>query len=384
MRGALVVVVAVFAAGCFSPRIADGDFTCSMFQLCPHGFRCFDGLCRSTMPAGSDGGTDGGSSGGDDLMSSAVAFSGTGQLGVVDLTGQSGTLLCNTETGLLHVAGGATIVPANAAGFVHAAQPNGPPVAMWNFDQLVIPPTITVEPDPVSASVPVFLGATSLHIEGAIDWRGFGGFGGQAGMSGSMRGTAGGGGGAGATVAGGGGGGGGHAQGGSRGDGNGHGDGGGAYGTPDVAPVYFGAGGGGGGGAQGGRGGAGGGAVVLLGATVVVGAKIDVSGNDGTPAGGTTMLGGGGGGGSAGSILIAGDTVTLQSGHQLVAVGGKGAAGVDGPDPSADAGGGLVAGGRGGDGAVGRIRVSATVVNGMPNAQPATAADGTVVAMFPR
>ena len=381
MARAAFVVAALFAAGCFSPRIADGDFTCSMFHLCPHGFSCIDGLCRSSAAAPGDGGTGGGM-GGDDLMTPAVAFSGSGQLGVVDLTGQSGTLLCNTETGLLHLSGGATVVPANAAGFSHLTQTDGPPVAMWNFDQLIIPPTITVQPDPVSASVPVFLGATSLHIEGAIDWRGFGGFGGQAGMTGSMRGTAGPGGGSGATVAGGGGGGAGYGAAGGGGDGNGHGDGGGAYGASDVAPVYFGAGGGGGGGAQGGRGGAGGGAVVLLGATVVVGAKIDVSGNDGTPAMGTSMLGGGGGGGSAGSILIGGDTVTLQSGHQLVALGGKGAAGVDGPDTGAD--GGLVAGGRGGDGAVGRIRVSATTVNGTPNAQPTVAPDGTVVAMFPR
>jgi hypothetical protein len=143
-----------------------------------------------------------------------------------------------------------------------------------------------------------------------------------------------------------------------------------SYGAPDLIPVHVGSGGGGGGTASGGQGGNGGGAVVLLGKMVTVAGKVDVSGLDGFPA--TAVMSGGGGGGSAGSILISGDTVVLEAGHQLTAIGGHGGAGAAG-------------GSNGGDGSDGRIVVTGNLaVTGSLNATPMAQQGASALTAFPR
>jgi hypothetical protein len=153
------------------------------------------------------------------------------------------------------------------------------------------------------------------------------------------------------------------------------------YGTPTIVPLHFGSGGGGGGGLSpggiGGVGGNGGGALAILSlGPVVISGRIDVSGLDGRPAGGaSTAPAGGGGGGSGGSLLLSGSDVTLDAGHDLLAVGGKG-----GPP--------VMGGGAGGDGSDGRIWIGGGAVNisgGTPRAMPqAVVGAGTVVTTFPR
>jgi len=376
---ALALVALLAAFGCYAPKLKDGDFTCGVSMLCPQGFLCIDGVCR-TSASGPSPDLSMMTTG--DLGMMATAFVGSGALGVVDLTGETGTLQVNTETGTMRLVGATTkqIVTAGATGFTNVAQPSGgPPVAMWGFDQLVIPSTVMVSPDPASASIPVFLAKTSMTIQGTIDWRGYGGFGGLANMGGQSRQSGIASGGGAGTSPGGGGGGAGYARAGTDGTGPGLGSGGAQYGATTITPVHFGSGGGGGGGSGGGKGGAGGGAIVLLGNSITLGGKIDVSGNDGQAATGAA-LSGGGGGGSGGSIVISGNSVTLRAGHQLVAVGGAGKAGVDGPAGD----GGVVAGGMGGAGADGRIRVSGGAVTGVLNAQPTTTTDSNAITAFPR
>jgi hypothetical protein len=350
-------------AGCYSPKIADGDFSCAISNLCPDGFKCSDGVCRSSLM----------SSGG------RATFAGSGALGASDLSNTTGMLVCNTETGAIRFVGkpiNKTVVEASSPGFVRAAQANGPGVAMWNFEALVIPAGVTVLPDSQSRSIPVFLGHTSLDIQGNVDWRGYGGSGGSTNMQGAV---VAGGGSPGASN--GGGGGAGYGQAGHDGGGLGGGMGGASYGNADLAPILFGRGGGAGAGNAGGNGGAGGGAFVLLGASVDVGGTINVSGNQGNAPVAGSGLAGGGGGGSGGSIMIGGDKVTLRAGHNLIASGGAGATGTEGPDPMTQL---QTAGGAGGDGAPGRIRVSTTSLQGTINASAEATLDDRLIAVFPR
>jgi hypothetical protein len=102
-------------------------------------------------------------------------------------------------------------------------------------------------------------------------------------------------------------------------------------------------------------------------------ATLDVSGDDGKPAGATSRAAaGGGGGGSGGSLLLSAETLTLEDGHQLVAKGGAGGSPLQG-------------GGAGGAGAVGRIWIGAVNLSGTPNATPDAAVSvGIAITSFPR
>lgn len=380
-----LALVALALAGCFSPRLTDGGFLCGPGGLCPAGTRCsaVDGRCHAGPgPAGDMAGVESGdlSLGGSfDLASVDLAgqpFFGTGVLGDLDLSKVSGTVHCNTETGEMIVdAGSVSVVHAGQAGFAHLSQSGGPPVAVWNFRDVTIPAGVVLKPSSSSVSALVLAATGTMTIAGTIDWSGYGGLGGGPGLGGGNRqsGVPSAGGGAYGTD-GSGGGGAGYATSGTAGGGVAPGSAGMSYGTMDLAVLHFGSGGGGGGNAGGGAGGNGGGAVALLGRSIVLSGKIDVSALDGAPGG--SGVSGGGGGGSGGSLLVSTDNLLLDTGHQLSAKLGHGGA--------AGAGGGFA----GGDGAMGRIYVAtpslAVTGGGPPNSTPQAIVSASTLTAFPR
>jgi hypothetical protein len=304
-------------------------------------------------------------------------------LGDLDLTGKSGTIEIDAESGSFTL-GGTMLVPEMPAGFAKVQQANGPVVAVFGFRKLIVPAGVTLLPSSRSKERALVLAATvQLQIAGTIDWSGFGASGGdrlQPGQSGPSNVVSGGQPGLG-NSSGSGGGGAGHADIGGTGMGTSAGMGGASYGTPTIVPLHVGSGGGGGGGlfpgGAGGAGGAGGGAVALLSrGEVTVSGVVDVSGIDGRPGGGaSTASAGGGGGGSGGSLLISAPSVVLADRHNLLAKGGG-------------IGVGVMGGGDGGKGSIGRIWVGATTVSiagGAARSTPtAVIAQGTVVDTFPR
>ena len=373
MRGALALLM-VAAAGCYSPKIAEGDFKCVPPQnLCPSGFVCVSGACYqpSFVPT---------------LDLSTGPFVGDGSGGSLDLSGMSGALELNTDSGEIRFTpdGGSamSIVMPGGGGYLKQSQPSGgPSIGLWQFTTVNIPASVSVRPFGASQSVLALAANDTLTMSGSLDWRGFGGPAGGAAVAGDGRasGTTSGGGGA-SDTAGSGGGGGGYAAMGMAGMGGTPGSGGMSYGTPDLTPVHVGSGGGGGSngagsGAKAGGGGLGGGAVALLGNKIIVGGTIDVSGNTGKSADvSSTMPAGGGGGGSAGSILISGQDVLFDSGHMLIAKGGSG-------------GNGAASGSSGGAGSDGRIWIGASMLSitgGTLMAMPTETRSDTPVAMFPR
>jgi hypothetical protein len=343
------LAAAALLAGCYNPKINDTDFKCGPNNICPMGFSCVNGLCFQAAHAAQ-------------VDLSVGAFTGNCGLGNVDLTGMSGALFFDTESGAVTLtqlgdAGTANmmVVTAGASGFqkVHQGMPGapvGPDVAVWSFQSLTIPSSVAVQPTTSSKSVLGLAACKDMTIQGNINWKGYGGFGGLPGLAGSDRNSgvpmaAGGGGG----MDGSGGGGGGHRVKGGNGMGPTGGAGGASYGTPELTPIQVGSGGGGGGsmGTTGAGGGTGGGAVALFANKLTVSGIIDVSGSDGAKIDPTvTMASGGGGGGSAGSILLSGNQVIMDSGHSLVAAGGVGSAGISGGMP-------------GGTGSEGRIWIGA-------------------------
>ena len=292
------IVFAACLAGCYHPKIKDGTIFCSddPTPKCPSGMHCAaDGLCYARAP----------------MISAAY---GDGRVGKQDLTAMTGTLVLHTNTGqiTLHddTAGtDAELVAASAQPF-GTAQTGGPPVAIWSFTELNVPPGMPVQVSPDSRAVPVLAATVSLRMSGFIDLSGNGGQNGGAnadGVNPAVDGTTDGVGGGGAALSStAGGGGGGHATAGSMGMGTGGGAPGPSYGGAEVLPVYFGAGGGGGGGATGsspGLGGTGGGAIALLSPSIILEGVIDVSGAFGGPA--SAGDAGGGGGGAGGTISSA-------------------------------------------------------------------------------
>ena len=365
-------LIVLLAGGCYAPKINNGDFKCPMpEQLCPTGFSCVQGACYRTSMLGS-------------LDLGPGIFAGDGSGGALDLSGMSGSLGFNTDTGEVRFTpeGGTStsIVAPGGGGFQKLTQPSGgPTIGLWQFTDVTIPSTVTALPFGTSQSVFGLAATDTITIDGAIDWRGFGGPAGIAGANGSGRASGVTSGGAGATdSAGSGGGGGGAAVEGLNGMGAAPGMGGARYGTADLTPVHVGSGGGGGSGttsgAKGGGGGLGGGAIALFANKIVIAANIDVSGNAGRDADASaTAPSGGGGGGSGGSILVSGVTVTFDTGHQLTASGGSGGHGVSGS-----------AGGAGSDG---RIWVGARQLNitgGSLMAMPTETRSDTPITTFPR
>lgn len=387
MRVTLILVTLV-AAGCFEPRYEEGGFSCGPARLCPSGFLCrSDGRCATSGDSPDLGGATGdgamvslddGGGGATDLGPSGP-FVGSGMLGDLDLTGVSGVVRCNTETGEMTLDGtGVPIIDTGRMGFTRVTQADGPPAAVWSFRDLVIPSTVTLKPSSSSVSVLVLAATGRMSIDGTIAWAGYGGFGGLAGTAGQSRGASVAGGGGAYGTDGSGGGGGGHVVVGVKGGGVAPGASGAAYGTNDLRIVHFGAGGGGGGNANGGLGGNGGGAVALFASELVVRGRIDVSGLTADPGG--SGVAGGGGGGSGGSLLLGGGTITLDAtglggAAQLVATGGRGG--------SAGAGGGFA----GGDGAAGRIYLATptlSVAGGTISAMPAPLVSPNAITTFPR
>lgn len=335
-----LAVVALLAAGCYHPSIPDQSFVCGPDGLCPSGFSC--NAARLCAAQGS--------------TTTSGLYSGL--LGDRDLTGLSGILECSTKTGQmkLRTGSGATesdmvIVPASTAGFFRLAQTTGPMLGVWSFATFSLPAGVTIKPASDSDAMLVLSTTGAMTVDGAIDWRGFGGFGGLAAQPGQDKnsGVAAGGG---AGSSGGGGGGAGHATLGESAPVGGVG--GASYGTSDLAILHAGA-GGGGGGDDGGRGGNGGGSVALLSrAQVTLASSIDVSGI----AGGTGGVagGGGGGGGSGGSILVSAPQIVLASGHAFTSLGGT-------------AGAGSSMESAGGAGSVGHVYLAGTL-SGTPASQP--------------
>ncbi len=272
------LVAALALAGCYSPKINDGDFQCAPpANLCPSGFSCIGGHCfrAGTSP---------------DLA--AGTFVGTGAAGALALDDTAnGSLTFNPDTGEVRFtpSGGSVMVlfAAGQAGFDRLTQPSGgPPIGLWNFATVNIPAGVTVTPAGTGNTLFGIAATQTMIIRGMIDWRGFGGFGGLARGAGGNRssGAMSGGGGAMDDASGSGGGGAGYANDGSPGSGTSPGAGGMKYGSADLTPVHAGSGGGGGAGQTGalpGSGGLGGGGVVLLGHAVTLGGVIDVSGNVG-------------------------------------------------------------------------------------------------------
>jgi hypothetical protein len=351
MRRSLTVVSFALLAGCYNPKIDEGAFQCGPNNACPSGFTCVAMFCVKP---------------GTRIDMASGPFVGDGKLGRLDLTGTTGTTVtADTETGEMILSGGTLsgpmpLVMANADGFKKIDQPNGPRIALWQFQVLVIPPTVTVRPSTTSGSnVAAFAATERITMAGTIDWKTFGGFPGGAGdpgqdvASGAMNAQPGG--------DGSGGGGGGYSQMGMNGAGPTGGRGGGAYGQASVITIHVGQGGAGGGpkmGASiGGRGGPGGGAVVLASRLVQVLGRIDVAGSPGRAGTGDA---GGGGGGAGGTIALSGDEITLGPSHSLNAAGGM-------PGPGSGTG---MPGGRGADG---RIWAGAPIVTNQ-----ATSADMTV------
>jgi hypothetical protein len=335
---------ALLLSGCYAPHIEDGAFTCATSNLCPIGFRCVAGYCVRPGSAPPDLGPDGSDG------SITGPFFGNGSLGDLDLTGQTGLLEFNSETGEVRFVN-AVRISANPLGFEHLNQSSGPPIALWNFRRLVIDTGVTVRASSNSVSVLVLAGEQEMTMNGKVELAGRGAVGGAAGANGTTQqsGAISSGGGAQPDASGPGGGGAGYAAKGTMGGGTGGGAGGDTYGTTDLLPIHFGSGGGGGNSSiagAGGRGGGGGGAIALVARTLTIGGTIDVSGLSGGDGSTSAILAaGGGGGGSGGSLLLSGGTIQFKSGHRLTALGGK-------------AGMGVVTGQNGGDGGDGRIYIA--------------------------
>jgi hypothetical protein len=258
-------------------------------------------------------------------------------------------LVLNTETGAIILASPGmpddVIVPPRTPPFA-LIQTGAPPVVVWSFEELWIPPEVSVQLSSKSRAVAALAATTRLTILGPMDFSGNGGRNGGPNEDGANTPDSENGGGGGAPSGSGGGGGGGHAAAGGNGAGTTAGDGGPAMGTGMPDTLFFGGGGGGGSGTgtdgNPGFGGSGGGAIALLGLTVELNSAIDVRGIAGLPAGGGDA--GGGGGGAGGGIFVSGGKVILGPNLAMIATGGMG-------------GGGSGTGGTGGDGANGRIRV---------------------------
>jgi hypothetical protein len=395
-------MVAFAVGGCYDPRITDGQFTCAVSRICPVGFSCVDGRCRAagldlasaltalpdlappdlalSDPATSDLAMPDFVRG-VDMDSSDLWQAGLGDL---DLSQDSGTVEIDTDSGTIELLGNRVIVPAGSVGFRTVTDATAVNAGIFSFRRVVIPAAITVRPRASSKSALVLAASQTIAIDGTLDWQGRGALGGArttAGNPGSAS-VGGGGGGAAADGSGSGGGGGGYASVGSAGQGNSGGAGGNGYGSALVVPLHVGAGGGGGGGVEpggvGGVGGSGGGAVALLtlGALTLRG-TLSVAGNDGRPGAGAeaTAPAGGGGGGSGGSLVLAADTLLLDAGHALSALGGAGGAA-------------KASGGVGGAGSPGRIWLgygTISVAGGTANSMPEEVrAPNGKVSVFPR
>jgi hypothetical protein len=349
------------AAGCYHPNIPEGSLFCETGTMkCPSGFSCAaDGKCYQSPP---------------DLGPQVY---GSGSLGSLDLTGKSGTLMLDTDTGEIDLipSGGmsTTLIPAGSASM--QPQSAGPTAAIWSFLDVEVPGGLTVAASgaglPVLAATQrlIFLG--DIDVSGAANNRGFGGMNGSAGLTGGTApGNGSGGGGGGSAGTSGGGGGGGNAVNGSPGMGSGAGSAGPALGGGATIEL-FGAGGGGGGStatSTGGDGGLGGGAFVLLSPMIDIEGLFDVSGDDGSTA--TLGNAGGGGGGAGGSILMSGQNITIGAHAKVLAnAGGGGAA--------------SGTGGKGGAGAVGRIHLAGTVANSSSMVMPQPTMDAAPLGMFP-
>jgi len=331
-------VLCLLLSACYSPPIKDGQFTCAFTALCPSGMSCQEGRCVRPDD-------------GFDLGIFVDIYSG--KLGDLDLTGRSGTLSVNTETGQWLLDGTEVLAPSTP-GWKRVPQPGGPMASVFPFRGVNIPSTVKVVAAPTTVPSALVLSAQhSIQLDGTLDWTGLGSPGAElremrghdlsGGTSGGLTG---------AMSTSGGGGGGGYGGAGLVGGGTGGGGGGNPFGNGQLQPLQVGAGGGGGAGISAidfnGRGGRGGGAVALLVVgEILLGGTIDVSGGKGQDV--NTLYqanGGGGGGGSGGSILLsAAQGITFGAGHKLIAKGGTGGM------PT-------VAGGVGGVGGVGRIFVA--------------------------
>jgi hypothetical protein len=368
MRTMLVLIC--LTAGCYSPKINDGDFQCT--SLCPAGFQCVAGRCyrQSTVL---------------DLGVGTFAGDGTGGALMLD-NSAAGVLSLNADNGEIRFSpsGAASMImfAAGQSGFRHLTQPSGgPPMGLWNFTTVNIPAGVSVVPAGTGNSLTAIAASTTMLVRASVDWRGFGGSGGAAHMAGGARdsGVRSGGGSGGDDASGSGGGGAGYLNDGATGGGTSPGMPGAHYGDVDLRPVHAGSGGGGGGGLSGavpGAGGLGGGALILLGHSITIGGTINVSGNPGKSADpSSTATAGGGGGGSAGSILVSADAVTLENGHSLIARGGR-------------HGDGAASGQGGGDGSDGRIAVFGTLTftGGATSisAAPGATMSSVPLAEFPR
>jgi|GEM_PF-2458623 len=370
-----VVIVMLSLAGCYNPQIGEGKFLCGPANSCPAGFSCAsDNRCYRMAPT-------------PDMTS--TAFVGNGALGDLDLSAQTGVVLFNGKTGVFKLAAAPNTVLVGpgvstdfAAGFqMQVTQPSGgPPVSIWNFGKVVIPSGVILQSDPAGGAgyAIAFLATGQLTLQGAIDVRGLGGFGGLPGKAGkdpsSSLMTGGGGG---ATAEGSGGGGAGHKDAGKAGDGPSGGIAGTAYGNDDLTVLVVGSGGGGGGTptSTGSRGGTGGGGIALISAVLDIAGKIDVTGANGEAGDSNAPTSAGGGGaGAGGAILLGGNSVTLESSHTLLALGGGAGVGSSG-------------GSSGGIASKGRITVIGTVVTngGTGNDMPVpTIKTNSLIATFPR
>ncbi len=361
MRSLLVVLL--FAGGCYHPEIGEGEFACGGTELlCPEGFKCGpNGRCFRPEAL--------------DTFDFALApFRGTGEIGSRILA-MPGTLVLDTGTGEIKI-GTVTVVP-KGTGFKLFPQTDGPPVVVWSFTDLTIPAGMDVTIAPNNVAIPVLAATGTLVVNGRIRLSGFGAPGGAPGMNGKSRDTnaqtPGGGGG---KPPGGGGGGGGYGTTGNAGISGGGGmggSGGPTFGNPDIAQLHMGTGGGGGGGVGSGPGGNGGGAIALFAKTIEIGGQIDCNGSDGAQA--TNTASGGGGGGAGGSILLSAGSIKFTAGNSLSAVGGKGATAATPGE----------AGGAGGAGRIwiGSMTTASGAVTSMPMAKFQEGMAG-VLTQFPR
>lgn len=366
----LLALTAVLLAGCFQPKIGEGEFMCGPNRLCPSGFVCGGNRCFTpeNLPA-----ID---------MAPQVPFVGSGKLGDLDVQMPGtdvGPLVFNTRTGEIKFKNGPTLLaaaptPLTGDGFSIRTQANGgTDAALWEFDSFRLASGVTAIAEGEAGRALAIAATGTLDIAGVIDLRVNGGFRGINGEDGQTKGdgTMGGGGkGAGGSAGRGGGSGGYGAEG--QAAPNGGGAGGKAFGDAQMTVLHVGAGGGSGAGAadQGG-GGNGGGAVALLAKTILLTGTIDVSGSTPPNATGATMCGGGGGG-AGGSIMLSGNQLTLSAGHKLRALGGMGGEGVAGGTP-------------GGAGAIGRIWSGAlNVTVTAEDSQPGRANSTLPLFEFPR
>jgi hypothetical protein len=361
MRLALIFL-SLNVAACFDPTIADGSFTCGTTPpVCPPNMMCVGGVCTAhTLDLSGNVDAAGGS------------IFGNGMLGDVSnkLLG-SGQLQFNTETGEIDliptVGAKSLVVTANPpAGFTQFSQTGGPGVAIWNFSNLVVPPSITVTPSPSNTRVVVIESTSGLTVLGGASFAAYGGRGGASTHGGFGPNPMTPGGAGGTDTVGSSGGAGGYTMAGGIGSCPPGAvsctapEGGPAYGTDDLTVVYFGAGGGGGAGAnfKGGRGGNGGGALVLFGHNVELAGTFDLSGEAGQASQTDATTYGGGGGGAGGSLLVGGDSVRFD------------AASDGGVPATVSLGGGMgghgSSGSLGGTGSPGRASVASLGITGLP------------------